>query len=118
MPIGKNSIKRVANNGYSKVASSSPDMENSEIVTKKAKSESTKATKPAAKTTATKPAAKTAAATKKAETKPAPVAKKPAPTQKKPTQSKKAAEVKPTTVEKPETTSYINVGGTLPIYLL
>ena len=31
MPIGKNSLKRVTNNGYSKVASSAPDMENSEI---------------------------------------------------------------------------------------
>ena len=31
MPIGKNSLKRVSNNGYSKVASSAPDMENSEI---------------------------------------------------------------------------------------
>ena len=31
MPIGKNSLKRVTNNGYSKVASSAPDMENSEV---------------------------------------------------------------------------------------
>ena len=31
MPIGKNSLKRVTNNGYSKVQTSSPDMENSEI---------------------------------------------------------------------------------------
>lgn len=29
MPIGKNAIKRVENNGYSNVASSAPDMENS-----------------------------------------------------------------------------------------
>ena len=29
MPIGKNSIKRVANNGYSAVKTSAPDMENS-----------------------------------------------------------------------------------------
>ncbi len=32
MPIGKNSIKRVANNGYSNVKTAAPDMENSEIV--------------------------------------------------------------------------------------
>lgn len=32
MPIGKNAIKRVENNGYSNVKSSAPDMENSEIV--------------------------------------------------------------------------------------
>ncbi len=31
MPIGKKSIKRVANNGYSNVKSESPDMENSEV---------------------------------------------------------------------------------------
>ena len=29
MPIGKNALKRVTNNGYSKVASEAPDMENS-----------------------------------------------------------------------------------------
>lgn len=32
MPIGKNALKRVTNNGYSKVAVSAPDMEHSEIV--------------------------------------------------------------------------------------
>ena len=32
MPIGKNAIKRVENNGYSKVASSAPDMENSHVI--------------------------------------------------------------------------------------
>lgn len=33
MPVGKNALKRVTNNGYSKVAASAPDMENSEIMT-------------------------------------------------------------------------------------
>ena len=33
MPVGKNALKRVTNNGYSKVAASAPDMENSEVVT-------------------------------------------------------------------------------------
>ena len=32
MPIGKNAIKRVENNGYSKVESKAPDMENSIII--------------------------------------------------------------------------------------
>lgn len=32
MPVGKNALKRVTNNGYSKVAVSAPDMEHSEIV--------------------------------------------------------------------------------------
>ena len=31
MPIGKNAINRVKNNGYSKVETSAPDMENSVI---------------------------------------------------------------------------------------
>ena len=32
MPVGKNALKRVTNNGYSKVAVSAPDMEHSEVV--------------------------------------------------------------------------------------
>lgn len=31
MPVGKNALKRVSNNGYSKVNTSCPDMEHSEI---------------------------------------------------------------------------------------
>ena len=34
MPIGKNALKRVENNGYSKVKSTAPDMENSEVAEK------------------------------------------------------------------------------------
>ena len=41
MPVGKNSLKRVSNNGYSKVAVSAPDMEHSEI-TAPAKNEEVK----------------------------------------------------------------------------
>ena len=33
MPIGKNALKRVTNNGYSKVATTAPDMDNSVVVT-------------------------------------------------------------------------------------
>ena len=32
MPVGKNSIKRVSNNGYSQVNTSAPDMENSTVI--------------------------------------------------------------------------------------
>lgn len=32
MPIGKNAIKRVENNGYSKVKTEAPDMENSHVI--------------------------------------------------------------------------------------
>ena len=34
MPIGKNAIKRVENNGYSKVKTAAPDMENSSVIAK------------------------------------------------------------------------------------
>lgn len=34
MPIGKNAIKRVENNGYSKVKTSAPDMDNSTVIAK------------------------------------------------------------------------------------
>ncbi len=32
MPIGKNAIKRVENNGYSHVQTTAPDMENSHVI--------------------------------------------------------------------------------------
>ena len=82
MPIGKNAIKRVENNGYSKVKTSAPDMENSNVLANpdpqvieklvapvEAVAEE-KAT-PVKKCEAKKPAAKKAPAKK-------PVAKKPA----------------------------------------
>lgn len=34
MPIGKNAIKRISNNGYSNVQTNTPDMENSEVIEK------------------------------------------------------------------------------------
>ena len=46
MPIGKNALKRVTNNGYSNVSVSAPDMEHSEIIETKAP---VKAEKPVAK---------------------------------------------------------------------
>ena len=67
MPVGKNALKRVTNNGYSKVAVSAPDMEHSEVVkTEKApkkeesiKIEAKKNTTPKTKKPATpKPVAK------------------------------------------------------------
>ncbi|MFQ7079409.1 MAG: hypothetical protein ACLRSW_16575 [Christensenellaceae bacterium] len=44
MPIGKNAIKRVENNGYSNVASSAPDMENG-IVAEPAREQAAPATR-------------------------------------------------------------------------
>ena len=59
MPIGKNSIKRAVNNGYSNVKTSAPDMENSEVLVKEEKVEKV-AKAPAKKPTAKKTCAKTA----------------------------------------------------------
>lgn len=47
MPIGKNAIKRVENNGYSKVESHAPDMENSVVVEPAAEPEKKKRRKTA-----------------------------------------------------------------------
>ena len=99
MPVGKNSIKRVTNNGYSKVATKAPDMENSTVIANPAPEvvemmiPSSEKIAPK-KTTAKKPSA----ATKK------PAAKKTAP---------KAENSGERNGE-----GYINLGGELPIYLL
>lgn len=92
MPIGENSIKRAVNNGYSKVKTTAPDMENSVVVEEKI------AKAPAKKAPAKKPAPKKAVAVKKTVT-----PNKPAP--KKPT-------IKPAEIKK------YQIGEELPIYLL
>ena len=75
MPIGKNAIKRVENNGYSKVKTSAPDMENSNVIANPDPQTVEKliapveeaAKKSAAKKPAKKPAAKKPAAKKSVE---------------------------------------------------
>ena len=97
MPIGKNSIKRVTNNGYSKVATKAPDMENSTVIANPAP-EVIEVMIPSSEDIAPKkPAAKKPAATKK------PAAKKAAPK---------------TETNERNGEGYINLGGELPIYLL
>lgn len=108
MPIGKNSIKRVANNGYSAVKTTAPDMENSVIVIPEEKPVKTET---AATAKAEKPAAKKPAAKKPSTKKPA--AKKPAPTI--PTAVETASAV---TGEKDGFKGYYNIGDDMPIYLL
>ena len=137
MPIGKNAIKRVENNGYSKVKTSAPDMENSHVIAAPDKQvveklvapvEKVTAAKTAAKkATATKPAAKTAA---KASAKPAAkafakeTAKTPVKTTKKATSSSSSVK-KPTvqkTANKPaqkkDGFARVELGGSMPYYLL
>ncbi len=123
MPIGKNALKRVENNGYSKVASSAPDMENSEVVEKveapaKAEEKAVKSAPAPVKTAAKKPAAKKTTAKKpavkveeKAEENPvekAPAVKKPAAKKAAPKAKKVGKAVEPA----------IALGGELPYYLL
>ena len=68
MPIGKNAIKRVENNGYSKVQSTAPDMENSNVIANPDPQVTEKLIAPvekaAKKAPAKKPAAKKATAKK------------------------------------------------------
>lgn len=103
MPIGKNSIKRVTNNGYSKVATKAPDMENSTVIANPdpqvVEVMIPSSEKIAPKKSATKPAAKKTVAEKKPAT-------------------KKADQKPEKTVEQTDE-GYVNLGrGDLPVYLL
>ncbi len=64
MPIGKNAIKRVENNGYSKVKTSAPDMENSNVIANPDAQVEEKLLAPVAQATEKKTAAKKATAKK------------------------------------------------------
>lgn len=111
MPIGKNAINRVKNNGYSNVESKAPDMENSvianpdpQVVEKMVKPVEEKTVK---KTPAKKTASKKAPA-KKAE---APTAETPA---------KKTPAKKPAVKKAPANDGFkrVEVGNEMPYYLL
>ena len=110
MPIGKNAINRVKNNGYSNVESKAPDMENS-VIANPDPQVVEKMVKPVEEKTAKKaPAKKTAAKTpaKKAE---APTTEAPA----------KKAPAKKTAVKKaPANNGFkrVEVGNEMPYYLL
>lgn len=137
MPIGKNAIKRVSNNGYSNVKSEAPDMENS-VVEKAAKPAEKKSTEKKAptKSTAKKApvtTAKTAsnpASAKKASPK-TQTEKKSAPkaSPKKTAAPKKSMEIEPelrpvrtleriTEKSEEKEGGYVNFGRELPVYLL
>ena len=58
MSIGKNAIKRVENNGYSKVKSVAPDMENSNVIANPDAQVVEKLVKPVEEATAKKPTTK------------------------------------------------------------
>ncbi len=111
MPIGKNAMKRVVNNGYSKVESSAPDMENSSVIANIDAQVMEKIVAPVEKKTRAKKAAPVA--TVKVEEKPveAPVAPAEKPKRK---YVKKAPAVKGAK----EGFERVQVGEGMPYYLL
>ena len=101
MPIGKNAIKRVENNGYSKVKTTAPDMENSHVIAAPDPQVTEKLIAPVEKAVK-----KAAPATKKTSTGKS-SAKKPV--------AKKAVN-KP--VETKDGFARVELGGAMPYYLL
>ena len=106
MPIGKNAIKRVENNGYSKVKTTAPDMENSHVIAAPDPQVTEKLIAPVEKAVEEKTAKKPATATKKCA-------------------SSKSSGKKPAakkTVNKPVETkdgfARVELGSAMPYYLL
>ncbi len=97
MPIGKNAIKRVENNGYSKVQSSAPDMENSHVIAKPDEQVVEKLVAPVEQATEAKAEKKTAA---------------------KKTTAKKTAAKKAPVQESKDGFVRVSVGDNMPYYLL
>ena len=133
MPIGKNAIKRVENNGYSKVQTSAPDMENSHVIASPDQQVVEKLIAPVEKATAAKVGAKKACATKKTTTTAKKPAAKPATetTAKTPVKTTKKATVnssseKKTTAQKTANKpaenkdgfTRVELGNNMPYYLL
>ncbi len=110
MPIGKNAIKRVENNGYSKVESSAPDMENSAVIANLDKQVEEKLVAPVEKKTRGR---------KPAVVKEAPVAEVKAEEEKaapaKPAAKRSCAKKAPA---KKATVARVEVGQEMPYYLL
>lgn len=142
MPIGKNAIKRVSNNGYSKVKTTAPDMENSvsveeiaeapidvEVVfnaeekleIQKAESRVKASNKAPAKSKSSEPK-KEAAPKKVARTEPKKEAAPKKSLEKEPDLSpvKTAEKVieKPAEKNERQGDGYVNLGGKMPIHLL
>ena len=99
MPIGKNAIKRVENNGYSQVKTSAPDMENSNVIAAPDPQVTEKLIAPVEKKTAAKSAAKKPTA-KKSAAKPA------------------ASKTVKKTAKKQDGFQRVELGNDMPFYLL
>ena len=117
MPIGKNAIKRISNNGYSNVQTTAPDMENSVVEEKiEVKKEA-----PKKKEASTTKAKQKTEAPKKALTKKAPTAPKKSMETEPDFSPVKTAEVVTKKADKSKERQgdgYVNLGGELPYYLL
>ncbi|MBO5261976.1 MAG: hypothetical protein J6B45_02920 [Clostridia bacterium] len=126
MPIGKNAIKRVTNNGYSNVKTAAPDMENS-VEVKEAPAlvaeEKVSAKKTSAKTPSkaaeTKKAADTkVSAEKKTTGTKAPKKSMEAEPELSPVKTVEKVVKKTSKAQKRQGDGYVNLGGELPYYLL
>ena len=107
MPIGKNALKRVTNNGYSAVNASAPHMENSEILEVNTE---TKVEPEVEKKAEPKAEVKKSAAKK-------PTTKKPT-AKKEENAKKKVEEVKTEEVTHPDGFIKVSLGMDMPAYLL
>ena len=122
MPIGKNAIKRVSNNGYSNIASTAPDMESGVVKTEVKQEKNAKKSAPVSNKTEVK---KTTPA-KKSVSKTNTASKTDSKTVKKAAVKAPKTVADPTPVLKSKVgndtrvldNGCINIGGTLPIYLL
>ena len=120
MPIGKNALKRVTNNGYSNVSTSAPDMENSEPIVA---TETVNEKKPAKKKAEPKKSEtkKVEVKAEKTETKAAPkksAPKKTAKTEKTEPEAKVEVKVEATETSHPDGFVKISCGMDMPAYLL
>lgn len=118
MPIGKNAIKRISNNGYSNVKTSAPDMENSEVSAEKIAVVEKK--EPSAKKSTTKKASVPKKVTPKKTTEPKIVPKKSMEKEPDiaPVKTLEKVIKKPAKASKTQERGYIKIGEELPIYLL
>ena len=110
MPIGKNSLKRVTNNGYTNVKSEAPDMEMSNIIANPDPQVMELAIKMAEKKPSVKKQPAKKAPTKQKSTK--------APTEKATAEAKPEEKTEAKTNDEKEAFTYTNIGKDMPYYLL
>ena len=110
MPIGKNAIKRVENNGYSNVKTAAPDMENSVVIPALSEEVMEKLVKPVEEKTAKKRGRKPAVKSEPAKAEPG----------KKHTTKKVSTKktVQKQAIEEKTAVERVELGTDMPYYLL